>query len=213
MAYASRAGRARTSPSSPAAFSVCDRCGFWYNHVDLRIQEVYAGSGLLNINLLVCNQCWDVPNENTRAIALPADPTPIVNPRVEPFLYDETQGPAQLVGQPLGLQQAAIMPLSNEVAYGVPLSLISVISNGTTTIAVTCSKPHGMTTNGQISVLGLSNSLATGFYSVVVTSATALNYTVFAPVPAASLLTPTTRIVTANVGLPLGTTTIPVIGP
>ena len=38
MGYASQAGRARTDASNPQAHAICDRCGFRYNHVDLRWQ-------------------------------------------------------------------------------------------------------------------------------------------------------------------------------
>lgn len=89
MAYASRSGRARTSASSPQAFGVCDRCGIWYNHVNLRWQYDWRGTTMQNIRLLVCNTCYDTPQEQLRAIVLPADPTPILNPRVEPYAWDE----------------------------------------------------------------------------------------------------------------------------
>lgn len=90
MGYASRAGRARISSSNPQAFGVCDRCAMWYNHVDLKWQYDWAGASLINKRLLVCDSCYDEPQQQLRAIALPADPVPIVNPRVEPYLYDDT---------------------------------------------------------------------------------------------------------------------------
>jgi len=34
-------------------------------------------------NMLVCDTCYDTPQEQLRSIVLPADPTPIVNPRPE----------------------------------------------------------------------------------------------------------------------------------
>ena len=90
MGWASRSGRARTNASNPQAFAVCDRCGIWYNHVDLKFQYDYRGATLQNIQLLVCKGCYDTPQENIRSIVLPADPVPIPNPRVESFLQDET---------------------------------------------------------------------------------------------------------------------------
>jgi hypothetical protein len=42
-----------------------------------------------NIRLLVCNTCYDVPQEQLRAIVVPADPTPIVDPRVQDFVTAE----------------------------------------------------------------------------------------------------------------------------
>lgn len=90
MAYASQAGRARTSSSSPQAHAICDRCGFRYNHSSLHWQFDWAGAALVNKRLLVCNTCYDTPQEQLRAIVVPADPVPIINPRVEPFVQDET---------------------------------------------------------------------------------------------------------------------------
>jgi hypothetical protein len=42
-----------------------------------------------NIRLLVCNTCYDAPQEQLRAIVVPADPVPIVNPRVQDFVNAE----------------------------------------------------------------------------------------------------------------------------
>lgn len=90
MAYASQAGRARTSSASPQAHAICDRCGFRYNHVQLHWQFDWAGASLINKRLLVCNPCYDTPQEQLRAIVVPADPVPIINPRVQDFVTAET---------------------------------------------------------------------------------------------------------------------------
>jgi hypothetical protein len=90
MAYASKSGRARTSASNPNAFAVCDRCGIWYNHSSLRWQFDWRGAALMNIRLLVCSTCYDAPQQQLRAIVVPADPVPIMNPRIENFVADET---------------------------------------------------------------------------------------------------------------------------
>ena len=90
MGYASKSGRARTSARNPQAFAVCDRCAIWYNHVNLRWQYDWAGASLINKRILVCDTCYDDPQNQLRAIILPADPTPIVNPRTEPYLWDST---------------------------------------------------------------------------------------------------------------------------
>ncbi len=90
MGYASLQGRARTSASRPQAKAVCDRCAFWFLHASLRWQMQWAGTSLVNQRLLVCNRCYDRPNQQLRAIVLPADPVPIINPRVEPFALDES---------------------------------------------------------------------------------------------------------------------------
>ena len=89
MGFSSISGRARTSPSNPQAHAICDRCGFRYNHVDLKFQYDYRGSTLQNIQLLVCDTCYDTPQDQLRAITLPADPVPISNPRVQDFVAAE----------------------------------------------------------------------------------------------------------------------------
>ena len=90
MAYASQAGRAKTNPKSPQAHAICDRCGFRYNHVDLAWQYDWAGASLINKRILVCRTCNDEPQQQLRAIVVPADPVPIENPRIEYFVDDET---------------------------------------------------------------------------------------------------------------------------
>jgi hypothetical protein len=83
-------GRASVSSSNPRAFAICDRCGFLYNHIRLQWQFDYAGAGLINKRILVCNSCNDVPQAQLRAIVLPADPVPIQNPRVQDYVAAST---------------------------------------------------------------------------------------------------------------------------
>ena len=90
MGYASRSGRAKTDAKNPRAFGVCDRCALWYNHVDLKWQYDWAGASLINKRILVCETCYDEPQNQLRAIIVPADPMPIINPRVEPYAWDDT---------------------------------------------------------------------------------------------------------------------------
>lgn len=243
MAYASQSGRARTSSSSPQAHAICDRCGFRYNHVDLQWQYDWRGAALQNIRILVCNSCVDVPQDQLRAIVVPADPTPIMQARVQDFkqaetdyqtvtappIIDPTTGIpipvnvtlttqdgenllTQQVGPPLGLTQGAVMPLVGKEHFSVKLNPLSVSAVGTDQIAVTFSSAHGLVTDAQISVEGLSNPEACGFYSITVTTATAFTYQTNKAIPAASLLTGTTNMVTALVGLPYGFTQIPQTG-
>jgi len=98
MAYASRSGRARTNATSPQAHGICDRCGFRYNHDDLSWQYDWAGASLINRGILVCSTCLDTPQEQLRAIVLPADPVPILNPRIEYFAAYSTD--TRLTSQP-----------------------------------------------------------------------------------------------------------------
>lgn len=237
MAYASRSGRAFTSPSNPRAFAVCQRCGIWTNRDQLINQQQWRGAALLPLYIFVCRDCLDVPQEQLRAIVLSADPVPITLPFVEPFLQDETSvfnlgnfttNPqtgiptynitytqsytGEPYGPPVGLLQPAVMPQAQTdgvtTNYRVPVPVLSVISNGTQTVTVNCSRAHGFVTNDQISVQGLSNVLACGMFSIVVTTATQFTYACFSNVPVGSLLTNSTIMITAQVGLPLGETTI-----
>jgi len=254
MAYASKAGRAQTSTRNPRAFGVCDRCGIWYNHDRLQWQYQWGGASLYNKRILVCNTCLDVPQQQLRAIIVPADPTPIMNPRTQDFSAAETnvritQGNTtntqtgipvpggntrvtqnnetrvtQQTGgsradrsQQPGLDQSAVMPLQTNntatTAYYVTLPLVSVTSNGAGLVTVTCSAAHGLATNAQIAVEGLSQNTANGFYSITVTTGTAFTYQVNPVLSAGSLLTNTTKMVTAKVGLPYNTDQIPQTGP
>ena len=243
MSYASQSGRAKTSATNPQAHAICDRCGFRYNHAELKWQYDWRGAMIQNIKILVCDTCYDTPQEQLRSIVVPADPTPIINARTQDFETAETNYQTvsappvidpetgipippsvilqtqngqnlttQPYGQPVGLTQPAVMPLKGTTAYAVKLPVLSVSSNGTTVTTVTCSAVHNLTTNDQISVEGISNVNACGFYSVTVTTATAFTYETADTIAAASLYTPTTRIITASVGLPYGYTQIPQVG-
>ena len=78
-------GRAKVSSRNPRAFGICDRCGFLYNHVNLQWQFDWAGASLINKRILVCDECNDVPQSQLRAIVVPADPVPILNPRIQDY--------------------------------------------------------------------------------------------------------------------------------
>jgi hypothetical protein len=90
MAYASKLGRARISAKNPQAAGVCDRCGEVLNHVNLSWQFDWAGAGLINKRLLVCNHCMDTPQQQLRSIVLPADPPVIMNARPEYYVEAES---------------------------------------------------------------------------------------------------------------------------
>jgi hypothetical protein len=210
----------------------------------LKWQFDWAGASLINKRILVCDTCYDTPQEQLRAIVLPPDPVPIINPRIEYFVDDETnyqtisqptqydpvsgipippstvlltqdgQNMTELpYGQPTGLEPYAIAPLINKEQYNVTIPVLSVFSNGSTIIQVTCSSPHGLVTNSQIYVEGLNNPLAQGLFSVNVTTATAFNYVTYSAIPLGSLQTGTTLVATTLVGLPYGYNQIPQVGP
>lgn len=213
MSYSSKAGRSRVSAKNPQAQGVCDRCGIWYTLADLTFQYDWRGTALQCLWLRVCRHCIDEPQQQLRAITLPADPTPVWQPRPENYIPDEVPYNTGPIGIPTGLDINAVMPYDGVVQkpFAVPLSLLSVISNGTTTIFVTCFRPHGLINDNQIAVQGLTDPNACGFFSIVMFTATVFTYTTGNPVAAASLLTPTTRMITCLVGLPLGSTQIPQI--
>lgn len=236
-------GRAKVSSTNPRAFGICDRCGFLYNHEHLQWQFDYAGAGLINKRILVCDDCNDTPQAQLRAIILPADPVPIQNPRVQNYadaestnvtvsaltVYDPITGipvpstttivsedglqiETQPIGRAVGLDQNAIMPLIAGIQYRIELEPLSVFSNGTSTISVTFSSAHNLSTNDQIAVEGLSNKYADGMYSITVTTATAFTYQVNNAVPASNLLQNNTLMVTGIAGLPYGYEQIPLTG-
>lgn len=119
------------------------------------------------------------------------------------------------IGAPVGFDQRAVMPYNGAIQkpFGRQLPLLSVTANGTATVNVTCFAVHGLHTGDQISVAGLSERNANGFFTVIVPGATTFSYMTATDVKAAALLTSTTRAITALVGLPYGDETIPQVSP
>jgi len=191
MGYASLSGRARTSSRNPQAFGVCDRCGMWYNHYQLKWQYDWGGASLINKRILVCNPCYDTPQNQLRAIVLPADPMPIVNPRTESYANDESDyvvASLNATTDPItGLQvtnptylvdengnNVTTQPIGPPVGLeqGAIMPLQNTLTYGVTLpvtsmiangtiITVTCSSSTGLSTNDQISVEGTIYGLAT----------------------------------------------------
>ena len=234
MSYASQSGRARTSATHPEAHAICDRCGARYNMVDLRYQYDWRGVALQNLQILVCKDCYDTPQEQLRAIVVPADPTPIKNARVQDFTLassdyralspqpvdpvtginlpntnlritnDDQNRVTNPYGEPKGLSQTAVMPNVGKLQYGVVLPVLSVSSTDCL-VTVTCSAVHNLQPNAQISVEGFT--AGNGFYSVQVPTATSFIYQT--EEPCNPQLTAAVRIVTVLVGLPRGFTDFP----
>ncbi len=168
MSYASRSGRARTSAKKPEAFGVCFRCGIWYNRTDLRFQHDWRGTSIVNLYILVCERCYDTPNEQLRAINLPADPTPVYFPSVENFSAAEANTRAlvppqidpitglqfqsrqyritqnlqtrvtQETGAPDGLDANAVMPYNGAVQRHYGVALAPLSIVSNGTATVTC---------------------------------------------------------------------------
>jgi hypothetical protein len=84
-------GPAEVDPDSPRAWATCDRCGWITNHYKLGWQYQYAGTALINKQILVCQSCMDIPAPFMKTIIIPADPKPIMNARPEPYAIDQTQ--------------------------------------------------------------------------------------------------------------------------
>lgn len=118
----------------------------------------------------------------------------------------------QPIGVPDDIDINAVMPLSGTSAYRVKLRPLSVTSDGNSTITATFSTPHGLATGAQIVVQGLIDAKACGAYSVTVTTATAFTYYTDKPISTIALLTPSTLMVTANIGLPRGYAQVPQTG-
>lgn len=83
-------GRAKVNSRNPEAFAICDNCGFLYNHSELRWQFQWGGNKLVNLRQLVCRRCNDIPQTQLRAVVLPADPMPVMNPRVNNWIDAES---------------------------------------------------------------------------------------------------------------------------
>lgn len=81
-------GRASIDPTAPRALGICDRCNFRFNHDQLRFQYQWQGPRLQNIRFLVCQDCYDKPQEQLRTFVLPPDPIPIKNARPEADVSD-----------------------------------------------------------------------------------------------------------------------------
>lgn len=119
-------GRARVNKSSPKAWGICDSCGFLYVKKDLQFQYEWAGNRLVNQNMLVCDRCYDIPQEQLRSIVLPADPVPIQNPRPERYAIDNN--PVTIIGGNIGtLVNAAGIDAAFDSNTNKPMFLSAVL--------------------------------------------------------------------------------------
>jgi hypothetical protein len=85
----SRYGQAETNPGYPRAHAICDRCGKRTNHYKLNWQYDWRGPRMQNLRFLVCDSCYDTPQQSgQRTILIPADPLPVMNPRPEYYVPD-----------------------------------------------------------------------------------------------------------------------------
>jgi hypothetical protein len=104
------------------------------------------------------------------------------------------------------------MPLVADQKWAITVPFLSISATGTTLVTVTCSTSHVLATVAQIGVEGLTFGAANGIFSITVISGTAFTYDAPVTVPSGSLLSSSVTMVTTNVGLPYGFTTIPPVG-
>jgi hypothetical protein len=191
---------------------VCDRC--------LDIPQEQLRAIVLPSDPVPINQprTQDFVGSETdyRTVSAPTVYDPITGIPIPGTTTLITQDGQNLTTQPLGVpadvDQNAIMPLQGKIHYGVPLSVLSVTSIGNAVVSVTCSAVHGLATGNQISASGLTNSHANGLFSITVLSATGFTYEINTSIPTGNLLAGTSRIVTANVGIPYGYSQVPLTG-
>lgn len=79
-------------PYAGRAHGACDRCQFQYALSDLQYQYDFRGDQLTNTRFRVCPDCMDKPYEGNRPVKLPADPIPVLDPRVEPVQAEMNAG-------------------------------------------------------------------------------------------------------------------------
>jgi hypothetical protein len=78
-------GHARVSARSPQAWGICDRDGQRYLRSELTEQHEWQGRQLVNLGILVCRRCLDVPQPQLYQYAPPPDPVPVYQARPDLF--------------------------------------------------------------------------------------------------------------------------------
>ena len=237
MGYASKLGRAKISSRNPTAAGVCDGCGFVVQHSDLRWQLAWSGNKLVNLKQLVCRRCNDIPNQQLRAIVLPADPMPVLNPRVNNWQaaetnYRSTSGQDTIdpitgipipgntlritenddfrVTQQTGAPNGSLNELPGTDPNAVTYRIISnAADNGAGLIRLTVSTTNGMITGQQVTIGDVVGTTeANGNWTITVISLTEIDL-------AGSTFTnaySSGGYVVNNPALPYNNTTIPSAG-
>src|SRR6266436_9858784 len=118
-------GGAKVDRDKPRAWGIGEGGGrLLYKH-DLQWQYERAGNRLVNQNMLVCDTCYDTPQEQLRVIILPADPTPVANPRPERSQINNN--PYTSIGSNIGtMTQAAGLAAAFDSNANKPFFLSSV---------------------------------------------------------------------------------------
>lgn len=131
-------GHARLDPRSPRAFGICERCGFLYNHSDLRWEVQFMGQYIQKTGHLVCPTCWDTPNPQLKPKVLPPDPVPILNPRKEAAdsLMDQTEYTVATLPAAASNDQLMTFVTDSTVPYEVTNLQEVVVGGGSYTVPV-----------------------------------------------------------------------------
>ena len=118
MGFGDIHGKAKVSARSPRAFGRCDFGGETRNLADLKKQMEWAGTKLIWTGMLVCDEHYDQPQPQLKAIRLPADPVPVKNLR--PWNYGQ-------INRPIGFTEYTMW------AGGTPLNFAVILTteNGT----------------------------------------------------------------------------------
>ena len=238
MGYASKLGRAKINSRNPQAAAICDACGFAFSHTELRWQMAWSGNKLVNLKQLVCRRCNDIPNQQLRAIVLPADPMPVLNPRVQNYQaastdYRTTSGQNTvdpITGIPIPgttmritenddfrvTQQTGEPPGGKNTLPGTDPNAVTyrVISNaadnGAGLIRLTVNTTSGMITGQQVTVADIIGTTeANGNWTITVISLTEVDLVGSTFANAYS----SGGYVVNNPALPYNNTTIPSTGP
>lgn len=231
-------GRAKVSTRNPEAFAICDGCGFLYQHSELRFQLQWSGNKLVNLKQLVCRRCNDIPQTQLRAIVLPADPMPIMNPRVQNYQaastdYRATSGQNTVnpltgipipgntlritenddfrVTQQTGAPNGSLNELPGTDPNAVTYRVISnAADNGSGLIRLTVNTTSGMITGQQVTVADIVGTTeANGNWTITVISLTEID---LVGSTFANAYTSGGYVVN-NPALPYGATEIPKTGP
>jgi hypothetical protein len=230
-------GRAKVSARNPEAFAICDGCGFLYQHSELRFQLQWSGNKLVNLKQLVCRRCNDIPQTQLRAIVLPADPMPIMNPRVQNYQaastdYRATSGQNTVnpttgipipgntlritedndfrVTQQTGAPNGSLNELPGTDPNAVTYRVISnAVNNGSGLIRLTINTTSGMITGQRVTIGDVVGTTeANGNWTITVISLTEIDLQSSAFTNAYS----SGGYVVNNPALPYGFTEIPRTG-
>jgi hypothetical protein len=238
MGYASKLGRAKISSRNPQAAATCDACGFIFSHTELRWQMAWSGNKLVNLKQLVCRRCQDIPQTQLRAIVLPADPMPVMNPRVNNWQaastdYRATSGQNTVdpltgipipgntlritenddyrVTQQTGAPNGSLNELPGTDPNAVTYRPISdAVDNGSGEIRLTVNTTNGMITGQQVTIGEVDGTTeANGNWTITVISLTEIDLDGSVFANAYS----SGGYVVNNPALPYGAETIPSTGP